>query len=197
MLATALVVGTTLEKDAGADEGITSGGRLVGMSEGKRVTSCCGSAAFGGVERGADAFAFALVGAAVIGGSTAGTLRRGAGSGAGASWALMGSGRASARAGLLDDSAAAATGAEMLMFGRATTEGDPLAPAALAETELGPGGALARALVPNEKAESAALAAAAEALSPGGGRLDENAAGSGGAIDPCAGVESNRSLKTS
>jgi hypothetical protein len=107
--------------------------------------------------------------------------------------------RASARgAAAADTSAIGLAGAEMLMLGSATTDAELVAETRgnveLAEVA----GALAGfELAPNAKAESAPGMAAAGTFSAGGGRLDENAAGSGGAIDPCGGVESNRSLKTS
>jgi hypothetical protein len=82
----------------------------------------------------------------------------------------------------------------MLMLGSATTA--ELAAALRAALKLAGAAALEGiALDPSAKAASAL--GAAGTFSAGGGRLDENAAGSGGAIEPCGGVESNRSLSTS
>lgn len=219
-----LVTGTAVVNGDAAGVGMTSGGRLVGTSEGNRATSAWrGSGAPGGAERGEDAFALLAFGAA-SGVSSAGMLRRCSGSGASAG--LTGSGaRASVRAGApcVAESSAGALfdGAEMLMLGRATTAAElcaealgaellctePLGMGAFAEELLATGllatgllatggGALTLALEPNEKPGGAARGADG-ARSAGGGRLDENAAGSGGAIEPCGGVESNRSLRTS
>jgi len=201
--------GTGLGEGAASAVGMTSGGRLVGTSEGNRATSGgCGSSAPGGDERGEDALALFAFGAA-SGVSNAGTLRRGSGSAAREGLTASGA-RASARSGAPcapeGSAGALLDGAEMLMLGSATTDAVPcmgmlgiglLGIGLLGTALLAPGGgALTRALEPNEKLDSAACGAEA-VLSPGGGRLDENAAGSGGAIEPCGGVESNRSLKTS
>lgn len=156
-----VVKGTPLVKGAAAGVGMTSGGRLVGTSDGNRATSAWFGSVFAtGDGGGEDAFALLALGVA-SGVSNAGALRRGAGS-AGSTTGLTGSGaRASSRAGATcaaEGSAGAVLGGpEMLMLGRATTAAEPWADTPAVLGALTPsGGALSLALEPNEKPDGAA-----------------------------------------
>lgn len=141
-------------KGAAAGESATSGGRLVGTSDGKRATSSLETLA--AAER-AEVGALGLaVFVAALGFAGTPALRRASGSGAGGGFEGSDA-RASTRGAATAEGSGAAglAGAEMLMLGSATTAAE-LAAGALGDAKLGPGGGAPTGfeeLAPNEKAE--------------------------------------------